>query len=127
MFTSQGKHSAIYDALSIMLSEAEWRVWSVVNLLLSITKRINREYREALQSLDHIVGEIIDDRRQNPCHEDDLLSTLIKAYDTGATADRKVLRDQVLSIILSGHRNNSDCALLVVSSDLDDTPCSTSA
>ena len=102
-----GKHSAIYDALSIMLCEAERRVWSVVNLPLSITKRINREYREALQSLDHIVGEIIDDRRQNRYHEDDLLSTLIKAYDTGATADRKVLRDQVLSIILSGHETTA--------------------
>ncbi len=101
------KHAAIYDALSVMLREAERRVWSVVNLPLSIAKRVNREYREALQTLDEIVGEIIDDRRLNPCHEGDLLSTLIKAYDNGVAAEKNVLRDQVLSIILSGHETTA--------------------
>ena len=101
------KHSAIYDALSVMLREAERRVWSTVNLPMFVTKRVNREYRVALQTLNKIVGEIIDDRRQNPCHEGDLLSTLIKAYDNGEPADRKILRDQVLSIILSGHETTA--------------------
>jgi cytochrome P450 len=95
----------VYDSLTAILRDTEERFWSYVSLPRWLPTPHNQRFRHALQTLDDFVYGIIDERRRHPRDEPDLLSLLIEAADRQPTsrAGDKLLRDQVLSIILAGH------------------------
>ena len=100
-----GEHGDIYNGLTVTLSDAERRVWSPINLPRWMPTAGNRAYKDALSQLDRITRKIIEDRRTESNPPEDLLSTLIETYQG---EDDALLRDEVLSILLSGHETTAN-------------------
>ncbi|BAZ16029.1 cytochrome P450 [Calothrix sp. NIES-4071] len=69
----------------------------------------NVRFRQALQTLDDLVFDIINKRRQNPTDNHDLLSLLLAAsYEvTGEGMTDKQLRDEVITLLVAGHETVS--------------------
>ena len=95
----------VYDALTTILKDTEARFWSYLSVPRWMPTPHNRRFYQALQLLDDFVYGIIEERRRNPEDKSDLLTLLLAAADqnTSSKAGNKLLRDQVLSIILAGH------------------------
>lgn len=66
-----------------------------------------RRFRTAVDSLDEVVRELIDEKREHP-GERDLLSALIAARDgeAGVMSDSQ-LRDEVMTLLLAGHETTA--------------------
>ncbi|RUT10177.1 hypothetical protein DSM106972_006720 [Dulcicalothrix desertica PCC 7102] len=69
----------------------------------------NLRFRQAVQTLDDLVFDIINNRRQNPTDNHDLLSLLLAAQDevTGEGMTDKQLRDEVITLLVAGHETVS--------------------
>ena len=95
----------IYDALTVILPDTEERFWSYASLPRWVPTPRNLRFRQALQVLDGFVYGIIEERRRDPQAHRDLLTLLLAAAgrQPSSKAADKLLRDQVLSIILAGH------------------------
>lgn len=102
-----GDHKDIYDGLTQTLGDAERRVWSIFPTPRWLPTSANRAYKKALARLDAITYRIIAQRRADPSPPDDMLSGLIEAYGDDRAGDR-LLRDQVLSVLLSGHETTAN-------------------
>jgi len=101
--------AAFYDAVTVVLERSEKRVWALANLPLSIPTPSNLKFVAALKELDAIVSGMIEQRRANPATGEDLLSMLMAAYDSGGSEpDLKLLRDQVMSMLLAGHETTAN-------------------
>lgn len=94
------------QALGTMLRMAEQRIWSTVNLPLWLTLKLPK-YRRTMAFLEKITKDLTDRRRQNGAYPDDLLSRLIAVHED-TPADRKLLRDNVLSYLLAGHETTAN-------------------
>ena len=70
----------------------------------------NLKERKALQILDNVIYEIIDNRRKEAMSKDDLLSMLMDARDeeTGESMDNKQLRDELMTIFIAGNETSSN-------------------
>jgi cytochrome P450 len=108
--TPGDRANAVYEALTVVLRQAEKRVWSLTNLPEYIPTRSNREFKKALAALDSIVLEIIEQRRRDTAEYDDLLAMLMSAYDAPSDGppNHRLLRDQVMSILLAGHETTAN-------------------
>ncbi len=65
----------------------------------------DREYQQALDTLESIVGDIIAERRGTEGDSDgpmDMLSVLLRAQNRGEQSDQQ-LRDEVVTMLLAGH------------------------
>jgi cytochrome P450 len=98
------RHKAIYDALTVLLGNAERQVWSLLPAWEKFKDR--KACREALRELDAITHDIIEERKAN-MGEDDLLTNLIRIYGGKGEKAERLLRDQVLSIVVSGHETTA--------------------
>ncbi|MGH3936349.1 MAG: cytochrome P450 [Pseudonocardiaceae bacterium] len=68
-----------------------------------------RRFNASMRTLDDVVTGIITDRRQSATDRGDLLSLLMAARDdTGAGMDDQQLRDEVMTLLLSGHETTAD-------------------
>ncbi|NER22326.1 MAG: cytochrome P450 [Symploca sp. SIO1C2] len=69
----------------------------------------NRSFRQAKQTLDRVVLEIIQSRRQNPTAQHDLLSMLLATQDeeTGKRMSDRQLLDEVITLINAGHETTA--------------------
>ncbi len=69
----------------------------------------NLKFRQAKQTLDRLVLEIIQSRRQNPDQKNDLLSMLLAAQDeeTGIGMSDLQLQDEVITLINAGHETTA--------------------
>jgi cytochrome P450 len=69
-----------------------------------------KQFNANIATLDEVVAEIISDRRVNPGDRGDLLSLLMAARDegTGERMDDAQLRDEVMTLLLSGHETTAD-------------------
>ncbi|BDA66902.1 cytochrome P450 [Calothrix sp. PCC 7716] len=69
----------------------------------------NLRFRQAVQTLDDLVFDIINKRRQNPTNNHDLLSLLLAAQDevTGEGMTDRQLRDEVITLLVAGHETVS--------------------
>lgn len=94
------------DALGTMLRMAEQRIWSFVNLPMSMVLKLPK-YKKTLCFLDTLTAELIDRRKQNHAYPEDLLSRLIDCH-TDTETDKKLLRDNVLSFLLAGHETTAN-------------------
>jgi cytochrome P450 len=85
----------------------------------------NLRYRKAVQDMNRIVFNIIEEHKNNPCHSRDLLSVLLSLQDEDGTkmTDRQV-RDEVMTFILAGHETSAHslawtCWLLAEHPDIE--------
>lgn len=70
----------------------------------------NRRFQAARRTLNQVVDGIIQKRRQERQDTGDLLSMLLRARDeeTGQGMDDRLLRDNVLTLLLAGHETTSN-------------------
>ena len=71
-----------------------------------------RRIRDAMQTIDSVVNDIIDTRLTNPVPADsrtDLLGLLLDARDEGGTTmDRRQVRDEAVTMMLAGHETTAN-------------------
>lgn len=84
---------------------------SFIDLPESFPTKSNKEFKEASQTLDRTIYDIIQQRRQYPdTGREDLLSKLLAARDEedGAGMNDRQLRDEVMTIFLAGHETTAN-------------------
>jgi cytochrome P450 len=100
------------QALTLVLREIAARTISIVDLFLGtrVPTPRNRRFNSAIASLDRVVEATIAERRRDPGQHQDLLSLLMTARDeeTQLGMSDRLLRDQVITMILAGHETTSN-------------------
>lgn len=96
--------SVVRQAFNIVLKHASDRINLFLTLPQNIPTQENLRFEEAINTLDRVVFDLINQRRQSGTDTGDLLSMLIFARDeeTGEGMSDKQLRDQVMTIFLGG-------------------------
>jgi cytochrome P450 len=90
------------------------RMRSAFQLPLSLPTPRNRRMTAAIQQLDRVVHQIIQQRRSDldagRTVEDDLLTVLVKAQDetSGQGMTDQQLRDEVMTLLLAGHETTAN-------------------
>ncbi|MGD1877416.1 MAG: cytochrome P450 [Kiloniellaceae bacterium] len=104
-----GQHEDVFDALTVVLRDAESRIWSPFNPPRWVPSRRNRAVRAALERLDRFVFDLIAARRAAGTREDaadnDLLDMLLE--NQNGRSDRQ-LCGQIQSMILAGHETTAN-------------------
>lgn len=117
LFSADVKHrlEGISEALNDIMHYADDILKSFVRFPLSFPTPANRRFKRAVQTVEEIIYDIIDARRQelkrNPkVRYDDLLDMLIHTKDeeTGETMTDKQLRDEVTTIFMAGHETTAN-------------------
>lgn len=103
-----GEHERIYEALTAVLEDAERRIWAMIPVPTWAPTKNNREARVALHALEECVARIIEERRNATNQEPDLLSVLIDTGGGGKEPSAKLLRDQLLTILMAGHETTAN-------------------
>jgi cytochrome P450 len=100
---------AFSEALIVGNEVSAERVWNLTRLTEVLPTAKNKAYNRAVQTLDRVVWRIIRERRDSGASKDDLLGVLIDARDseTNEAMDDQQLRDEVLSLLLSGHETTA--------------------
>ena len=100
----------VMAALTVILREAERRVWSLLPLPIEVPTRRNRQLKQSLAVLDRLVESIVQQRQASGERGEDLLQVLIDVQPDMEAAGMppSLLRDQVLSIILAGHETTAN-------------------
>src|SRR5690606_439856 len=95
---------------SFDITERAAEIGEAMDTMTTIGKPRHRKVREAIELLDRIVYEIIEDRRLNPGeHRDDLLTMLLNArYDDGTAMPVKQIRDEVMALLVAGHETTAN-------------------
>ena len=98
------------DALTTLLLEGERRIWSPNPLSGLMPTARNIRFRAALRTLDRIVYKLIDEERQKKLPSSDLFARLLVGAEARgwSPATRKLLRDEVLSLIVAGHETTAN-------------------
>ncbi len=111
MFSTEatGFSEAISRNLPVVLERTNERFWELIDLSSLPTPR-NRRYWSALQALDAIIYQVIEQRRKSGEPFDDLLTMLLEAVDeeTGEQMTDLQLRDEVITIYLAGHETTAN-------------------
>lgn len=96
-------------SLATILDDTWRRIESVIDPSVISTALHRPAYRAAVAALDAVVGRLIESRRRDGAHSDDLLSGLIRAHDDhdGVLSDRE-LRDATLTLLLAGHETTAN-------------------
>jgi cytochrome P450 len=108
-----GQHTEVFDALTVVLRDAERRIWSPFGLPRWLPTQRNREVRDALATLDRFVFGLIAARRAagkpSAATADesggDLLDLMLENQD--GRSDRQ-LCNQIQSMILAGHETTAN-------------------
>jgi cytochrome P450 len=104
-----GEEKAVSDALVVGNEITAERIWQLTRISEHLPTAKNRAYNDAVRTLDRIVSRIITERRASGSRADDLLGVLIDARDadTNEGMNDKQLRDEVLTLLLSGHETTA--------------------
>src|SRR5262245_6917236 len=98
----------VEHALGTLLELTYERLERLINLPLWVPSPSNRRFREARLAIDRVVYRIIRERRER--HEDhaDLLAHLLRAVDAGKGMTSTQLRNETLTLLLSGHETTAN-------------------
>jgi len=108
----EGEASAVREALGLAMKLMSANRFSpLAPLLRRLPLPAHRRLAQAEATLDAIVLQIIEDRREKDGDHHDLLATLIEAVDvegdgTGMTDQQ--LRDEVMTLFVAGHETTSN-------------------
>lgn len=105
----EGDASAIGRALTIGLTWTNDYAEAVIRIPRWLPTKKNREFAEALRTLDELVFRLIAARRAAPDPGDDLLGMLMSTTDeTGQERmnDRQI-RDEALTMVVAGHETTA--------------------
>ena len=104
-----GKTDKLGQSLRTALEYAYFRMNNPLALPVWMPTPKNLKFRQAKQTLDRLILEIIQSRRQNPTEQNDLLSILLAAQDeeTGIRMSDRQLQDEVITLINAGHETTA--------------------
>jgi cytochrome P450 len=104
-----GQHVEVFDALTVVLRDAEQRIWSPLSAPRWLPTRRNRAVARALAILDRFVLDMIAARRAEAAEREDADTDLLDLLlaNQGSRSDRQ-LCDQVQSMILAGHETTAN-------------------
>lgn len=105
-----GKGEGVGSALTTIMKYFDKRTSNLILALLPDSFPIpdNLRYKKAVQSLDNIIHEIIEQRRASSEDKGDLLSMLMHIQDEdGSRMTNQQLRDEVMNIFLAGNETTS--------------------
>ena len=99
----------VRDTVTIAMRHTNRRIRSLLRIPPWVPTPANRRYAAAATRLDAVVRGIIQQRRQDPGRDDDLLGLLMAATDDdgGHLSDRQ-LRDEAVTILLAGHETTAN-------------------
>jgi cytochrome P450 len=110
-----GRSEAVGRAVTTLVHEANQRISEIITPPDAWPTRRNRLLREARETLDRTVNDIIQERRrmhargQESAGEKDLLQLFMEATDeTGGRMNDKQLRDEVMTMFLAGHETTAN-------------------
>ena len=106
-----GTANRIGPALTVALAETNHRILSLGLYAPDfIPTARNRVFRQALDTLDSVIFDIISRRRAGQTQGDDLLATLMAAQDadTGERMTDAQLRDEAMTLFLAGHETTAN-------------------
>ncbi|KAA3611559.1 MAG: cytochrome P450 [Planctomycetota bacterium] len=97
-------------AISYLQEEINERMFHFLDLGEKLPTPRNRRFQKELSLLNRSVSGMIQQRRQTPGEQQDLVSRLIQARDpdTGASMDDAQLRDEIMTIFLAGHETTAN-------------------
>lgn len=109
----EGRTEVLADAVDTMLEIAEKRFWAVPDLHHTPVSPLFWRYRKAREVFDDIVYSIIERRRRDGVSEPDLLGMLLDARDgdTGEGMSDKQLRDEVTTLLVTGHESTANATV----------------
>jgi cytochrome P450 len=86
------------------------RIDSFTGFLKNLPTHANRQYKRDLHELETILNRLIEERRRIDEKPSDLLGLLVTAFETESAGgmDRKQLRDEVMTLFLSGHETTAN-------------------
>jgi cytochrome P450 len=100
------------EAIGAALTEVNRQLgeFSLLDMFWMIPTPRKRRFRAAVQTLDEVVGKIIDARRRATHRNEDLLSMLLDAVDedTNKGMTPRQVRDEVLTLLLAGHETTAN-------------------
>jgi cytochrome P450 len=104
-----GESDHLGQALRTALEYVYYRLNTPLALPLWVPTPTNLKFRQAKQTLDEVVLEIIRSRRQNPIEQPDLLSILLACRDeeTGEGMSDRELQDELITLINAGHETTA--------------------
>lgn len=104
-----GKTDKLGQSLRTALEYVYFQMNSPLALPAWIPTPRKLKFHQAKQTLDRLVLEIIQSRRQNPSEQNDLLSMLLTAQDeeTGRGMSDRQLQDEVITLINAGHETTA--------------------
>lgn len=96
--------------VSVMLKFFRKKISTPLPLHWKLPTAQQRRSDDALQTMDRIVYEIIDERLESGVHGDDLLGMFMSARDveTGEGMTRTQLRDEVMTMLSAGHETTAN-------------------
>ncbi len=104
-----GKTDKLGQSLRTALEYAYFHMNNPLALPVWIPTSRNLKFHQAKKTLDRLVLEIIQSRRQNPTAQNDLLSMLLVTQDeeTGIGMSDRQLQDEVITLINAGHETTA--------------------
>jgi cytochrome P450 len=100
------------EAIGAALTEVNRQLgeFSLLDMFWMIPTPRKRRFRAAVQTLDEVVGKIIDARGRATYRNEDLLSMLLEAVDeeTSKGMTPRQVRDEVLTLLLAGHETTAN-------------------
>lgn len=104
-----GDSDEMGDALNDIFAYFNHRSRTPLSLPARVPTRRNRRFTHAVERLDTITYEVIEEHRQSETKSDDLLSMLLEARDeeTGEGLSNRQLRDEVGTFLAAGHETTA--------------------
>ncbi|WP_231687920.1 cytochrome P450 [Bacillus sp. FJAT-27251] len=103
-------YEMIGEPLEKCMKLAVRRMRSAVPFPLWLPTKKNREFKEAVKTLDEVLFNIIEGRREDSTEHQDLLGILMAARDEsdGQGMTDSQLRDELMTIFLAGHETTAN-------------------
>lgn len=105
-----GKQDFVAKQITLLNQMATDKLNSPIRLPANFPTPFNVRERKAVESLDKVIYDIINQRRREGVSKSDLLSMLldVKDEDTGEVMSDRQLRDEVMTIFIAGNETTAN-------------------
>jgi len=105
---SEQDANTAYEALTLILREAERQIWSLFRIPPSVPTARNRAFKAAIKNIEELFLDIVAKRRKEGAPKRDLLSMILDEYGNEHDSESfRMLRDLVISILMAGHETTA--------------------